>query len=244
MNAGEITVERLSKLEQFSKVPIFTKLSPRDVEEISKLATVKSYPSDSTVFFQDEPSDSMYLLLVGSVKVADRSAEGREKMLAILGPGEIFGEIAMLDGHPRSATVTTCEASELASISQKDFRRFAAGRPEILWNIIEALCERIRSTNAGMLELFSREVPSRILAVLKDLGEKHGKTQADGSCVISLKFGVQDLAAMVGASREVVSRLLHRYQDNGLIELGQNRQLVIVNPAALAKALEYSSEWS
>ena len=237
-------MEQASKLEQLSKVPIFSKLGPGDVEELGKIVTVKSYAPDSTVFFQDEPSDSMYMLLSGSVKVSDRSADGHEKILAVLGPGEIFGEFAMLDGHPRSAGVTTCERSELVSISQKDFRKFASSRPAVLWSVIEALCERIRNTNAGMLELASKEVPTRLLETLKQLSEKHGEHRPDGSCLITLKLTVQDLAAMVGSNREVVIRLLHRYEDNGLIQLGENRQLVIVNPRALSKAIEYSSAWS
>jgi CRP/FNR family transcriptional regulator, cyclic AMP receptor protein len=237
-------LELVKQLTATSRVSIFSKLSPGDVEQLVKIVTVKKYGADAAVFFQGEPSDSLYMLLKGSVKVTSASEEGVEKILDILGPGEIFGELAMLDGHPRSATVTTCEPTEMATISRKDFKNFGASRPEILWKLMGSLCERIRKTSGGMVEMSSKEVPYRLLAALHHLAEKYGQVAADGSCLISLKFGAQDLAAMVGSNREVVSRLLHRYEADGLIELGTDKKLIIPNPAALARALEYASEWS
>ena len=200
------------ELTATSRVSIFSKLSPGDVEQLAKIVTHKKYGTDAAVFFQGEPSDSLYMLLKGSVKVTGASEEGVEKILDILGPGEIFGEIAMLDGYPRSATVTTCEPTEMTSISRKDFQNFVASRPEILWKLMESLCERLRKTSGSMLEMSSKEVPYRLLAALHQLTEKYGQVAADGTCLISLKFGVQDLAAMVGSNREVVSRLLHQYE--------------------------------
>ena len=234
----------MKELSATARVSIFSKLSQADIEELTKIVTAKKYQPDAAIFFQGDPSDSLYMLLKGSVKVTQAAEDGRQKILDILGPGEIFGEFAMLDGHPRSATVTTCEATELASISHKDFRNFAASRPEVLWKVLQALCERVRKTSTEMLELSSREVPYRLLAALHQLAEKYGQVAADGSCLISGKAGVEDLVAMVGSSREVVSRLLHRYQEDGLIELGKNKQIIIPDPAALARALEYSTEWS
>ena len=237
-------VDLLRELSATARISIFSKLNQADVEELTKIISTKKYGPDAAVFFQGDPSDSLYMLLAGSVKVTQASEGGREKILDILGPGEIFGEFAMLDGHPRSATVTTCEPTELASISHKDFRNFVASRPEVLWKVLQALCERVRKTSTEMLELSSREVPYRLLAALHHLAEKYGQAAPDGSCLISGKVGVQDLVAMVGSSREVVSRLLHRYQEKGLVELGNNKQIIIPDPTALARALEYSSEWS
>src|SRR5258708_7944657 len=227
-----------------SRVSIFSKLNPGDVEQIAKMITYKKYETDATVFFQGEPSDSLYMVLKGSVKVTGASEEGAEKILDILGPAEIFGELAMLDGHPRSATVTTCEPTEMASISRNDFRTFVTSRPEILWKLMESLCEGLRRTSGSVLELSSKEVPNGLLPALHQLTEKYGQVAADGTCVISLKLRVQDLAAMVGSNRDVVSRLLRQYEADGLIELGKDKKIMIPNPAALARALEYSSEWS
>ena len=110
-------------------------------------------------------------------------------------------------------------------------------------NIIEDR-ETGRSRGFGFVEMSSKEVPYRLLAVLHQLTEKYGQVAADGTCLISLKLGVQDLAAMVGSNREVVSRLLHQYEADRLIELGKDKKIIIPDPAALARALEYASEWS
>ena len=236
-------VQVVQELTATSRVSIFSKLSPADVQELSNIVTVKQYAPDTAVFFQGEQSDSLYMLLKGSVKVTQTSAEGQKTMLDILGAGEIFGEFAMLDGHPRSATVTTCEPTELATISRRDFQDFVYTRPEILWKVLVSLCERLRKASAHMLELSCREVPYRLLAGLNQLVEKHGQVAADGSCMINLQFGIDDLTAMVGSNREIVSRLLHRYEEQGLIELGKNKQLIVPDPAALARALEYASDW-
>jgi CRP-like cAMP-binding protein len=227
-----------------SRVSIFSKLNPSDIEQLVKIVTRKNYGTDAAVFFQGEPSDSLYMLLKGSVKVTVTTEEGSEKILDILGPGEIFGELAMLDGCPRSATVTTCEPTEMASISRKDFQNFSASRPEILWRLMESLCERLRKTSGNMLEMSSKEVPYRLLAALHHLTEKYGQVAADGTCLISLKLGAQDLAAMVGSNREIVSRLLRQYEADRLIELGKDKRIIVPDPAALARALEYASEWS
>jgi len=235
-------LERVNEANAAARVSFFSKLSQADIEQLTGILKARKYAPNSAVFFQGDPSDSLYIVLKGSVKVTQASEDGHEKILDILGAGEIFGELAMLDGHPRSATVTTCEATELAAISRKDLREFVSTRPEILWKVMESLCERVRKTSTDMLELSSREVPYRLLAALSQLTEKFGKTAADGSCLISENFGLNDLVAMVGSSREVVSRLLHRYQEEGLVEMGKDK-LIIPDPKALTRALEYSGKW-
>jgi CRP/FNR family transcriptional regulator, cyclic AMP receptor protein len=235
-------LERVNEANATARVSFFSKLGQSDIEQLTEILKAHKYAPNTAVFFQGDPSDSLYIVVKGSVKVTQASEDGHEKILDILGTGEIFGELAMLDGHPRSATVTTCETTELATISRKDFRDFVSTRPEIFWKVMESLCDRVRKTSTDMLELSSREVPYRLLAALSQLSEKFGQLAADGSCLISENFGLNDLVAMVGSSREVVSRLLHRYQEEGLVELSRNK-LIIPDPKALARALEYSSKW-
>src|SRR6266404_1060282 len=230
-------------MQELSKVSIFEKLNENDVAKLGAIVTRKTHAPDTAVVFQGDPSDSLYILLSGSAKVHVTSAEGQGKILKILGAGEIFGELAMLDGSPRSATVTTLEPTEMAAIARRDFQTFVAGHPEILWKVIETLCERVRKTSAETLEMSSRDVPYRLLAALSQLAEKHGETGAGDSCCINLKLDVKDFAAMVGSNREAVSRLLHQYQEEGLIRLEKKGQIFIPSRKALAHALEYSSEW-
>ncbi len=231
-------------MKQLSNISIFEKLSADEIAKLGAIVTRKTYAPDTAVVFEGEPSDALYVLLSGSAKVYVTSDDGQQKILKLLGPGEMFGELAMLDGHPRSATVGTLESTEMASISRKDFQAFVASHPEVLWKVLETLCERVRKTSAEILEMSSRDVPYRLLAALNQLAEKHGETAADGSCRINLKLDVKDLTAMVGSNRETVSRLLHEYQEEGLVRLEKKGQIFIPSRKALARALEYSSEWT
>jgi CRP/FNR family transcriptional regulator, cyclic AMP receptor protein len=240
----ETSYAKKPELELVGKISIFSKLSRADLEELSRLSVVKDWPADSAIFFQGEPSDSLYLLLKGSLKVTETSSGGQARVLGILEQGEIFGELAFLDGQPRSATVTTCEPSVTASLSHQEFRKFAAARPEVLWKIMAALCDRVRKTSSDILEMSTHNVPHRLLTALTQLAEKHGQQQSNGTCLITMKISLRDLCAMVGAKADEVSRLLHRFQEDGLIELGKERQLIVRDRAALARAIEYSSEWS
>jgi CRP/FNR family cyclic AMP-dependent transcriptional regulator len=231
-------------MKELSNISIFEKLSADEIAKLGSVITRKTYAADQAVVFEGEPSDSLYILMSGSAKVYVTSEEGQERILKMLGPGEIFGELAMLDGHPRSATVATLEPTEMASMSRRDFQDFVANHPAILWKVLEALCERVRKTSAEVIEMSSRDVPYRLLAALSQLAEKHGETAADGSCRINLKLDVGDLTAMVGSNRETVSRLLHQYQEEGLVRLEKKGQIFIPNLKGLARAVEYSSEWS
>lgn len=240
----EAASSKKADVELLSGVSIFSKLSRQDLEELGRLAVFKTWPAEAAICFQGEPSDSMYLLLSGSVKVVETSSEGEPRILGILEHGEFFGELAMLDGQPRSATVTTCETCETASISHVDFRKFVSARPEVMWKVTEALCERVRKTSDDMLEMTSHDVPHRLLTTLTRLCEKHSQRRADGSLLITMKLSLRELAAMVGANTNEVGRYLRQYQQEGLLELGKDRQLIVRDPGALARAVEFSSEWS
>jgi CRP/FNR family cyclic AMP-dependent transcriptional regulator len=231
-------------VEQLSKLSIFQKLSAGEIAKLGSIVTRKTYAPDAAVVFEGDPSDSLYVLLSGSAKVHVTSEAGQEKILKMLGPGEMFGELAMLDGHPRSATVTTLEPTEMAAMTRRDFQAFVTSHPEILWKVVETLCERLRKTSADILQMSSKDVPYRLLEALNQLADKHGETAADGSCRINLKLDVKDLTAMVGSNRETVSRLLHQYQDEGLIRLEAKGRIVIPSRTALERAVKYSSEWT
>src|SRR5260370_28134249 len=118
------------------------------------------------------------MVIKGSGKVGSASGGGVEKVLDILGAGEIFGELAMLDGHPRSATVTTCEPTEMASISRQDFQNFVAGGPEILWKLMGAPCERLRETSRRMLENSFQKGPLQVLRAVAQLAAHNGPSAA------------------------------------------------------------------
>ena len=229
-------------MDELSRIPIFQKLRPEELEKLTRIVARRRYDRGTILFFEGDPSDSLYLILSGSVKVYQTSEAGHEKILKVLGPREIVGELALLDGHPRSATVAAMEDTEMLSISRPDFQAFAAERPEFLWKVIESLCEKLRRTSDDMVDQSFRDVPYRLLRALDQLCAKYGEATPEG-CRIALKLGTKDLASMVGSNLETVSRLLSQFQEDGLVRLERNH-VVVPDPKALARALEYASDWS
>lgn len=229
-------------MDELSQIPIFQKFTPPELDRLRGIVKRTRFRRDTVMFFQGDPSDSLHLIVAGSVKVYQTSEQGRERILKILGPREIVGELAMLDGQPRSASVAALDDAETLSISRRDFETLVAERPEILWKVVESLCERLRHTSGEMMEMSFREVPYRLLRVLAQLCDQHGQASPEGTR-IAIKLTSTDLAGMVGTSREDVGRLLAQFQERGLVRLDRG-QIVVPDPKALSRALEYASDWS
>jgi CRP/FNR family transcriptional regulator len=225
-----------------AKISLFEKLSPEELTKLESIVKRRMFKADTVVFFEGDQSDSMYVILNGSVKVYTKADDGSEKILTTLGKGEIFGEYSLIDGHPRSANIATLEGTEMLSISHKDFRQFVTNSPEILWKVLESLTERMRRTNAEQLQIAFRDVPFRLFKVLANLADKHGQTTSEGTR-INLKLTVRDLAGMVSANPEQVKRILNRLQSEGLIRADQGFFLV-PDLAAFKRGSEYQMEWS
>lgn len=180
------------------------------------------------------------MVLSGSVKVFQTSEDGKDQVLNTLGAGEAFGELAMIEGRPRTATVQSLEDSELLVLSRQDFEAFAEHHPKVLWKLLQALSERVRQYMESTLDLAFRDVPYRLLRVLQQLVQRHGVAEGDGRR-IGLSLGLGDLASMVGATPDTVGRLLERYEKDGLIRRSGESWLV-PDPRALDKALEYAAQ--
>ena len=230
-------------MKELASVSIFQKLSPKELKELGSIVTRRTFGPDTVVFFEGDRSDSLYVILSGSTKVYQTSDDGKEKILRTFGKGEIFGEFAMLDGHPRSASVATLEPTEMLAISHGDFRSFVESHPEALWKVTEALCERIRNMSDEMVNVTLRDVPYRLLRALNQLVERHGEASADGKGArLSTRLSVQELAGMIGASPDRVSRLLDKFHADGLVQLGEH--LAVPDVKALKRSLEYAQDWS
>jgi CRP/FNR family cyclic AMP-dependent transcriptional regulator len=230
-------------MHELARVSLFERLGAEELSRLSTIVKRRVFPADTVVFFEGDPSDSLYAIVSGSTKIYTTDHDGQEKVLSTMGPGEVFGEYSLIDGHPRSATVATLETSEILHISHIDFRQFVAGAPDILWKILESLTSRMRNQIAEVRELSFRDVPYRLLRVLVRLAEKHGKPAAD-ELVIGLSMTPATLSGMVGTSPERVSRLLHRFQADGLVRHADADHLLIPDMKALRRALEYSADWS
>jgi CRP-like cAMP-binding protein len=217
-------------VELLSRVPLFSELSREELERISRVSVARSFPAGVRVFHEGDHSDACYLVRKGDLRVTREHPDGRAIALATLGPGDIFGELAMLDGEARSASVETLSDSELLALPAADVRRLLADHPGIAVKLIAALTKRLRETNERVARQSFQTVPSRVAGVLTQLiAEESASTGRQG---ITIRMTQADLAQLAGTSRESVSRFLATLERAGVVSVGRGR-VTVVEPRRL-----------
>ncbi|MGD2055648.1 MAG: cyclic nucleotide-binding domain-containing protein [Gammaproteobacteria bacterium] len=204
-----------------TKVPLFADLDEAELARISSKAVTKRYPRNTTIINEGDISDSLYIILSGRVRVYLSDMDGKEVILNDQGPGEFFGEMALLDSAPRSASVVTTEKTELSIISKTDFEEFVLQHPQTLLKILQGSIRRLRSLTENVRSLALLDVYGRVARVLLQLAEKE-----DGVMKIRTELTQQEIANRVGASREMVSRILKDLRTGGYIEM-KERHIII-----------------
>src|SRR5438132_2824021 len=204
-------------------VPFFTRLSDRELDVVRSVATEKNYPKNAVVLTEGEMGDSLYMIQAGKVKVFIGDEEGREIILKILGPGAFFGEMSMIDKQPRSASVTTIEASTFLVLAHAAFERCVEQVPRIANLVMQMLAQRVREADRKIGTLALMDVYGRVASTLLELAVYSG-----GKLVVGEKLSQQDLANMVGASREMVNRILKDLTDRGFISI-ESKSITIIN---------------
>jgi CRP/FNR family transcriptional regulator len=218
-------------------VRIFQHLGADDLEKVAKIAKPKRVAANTVVFFEGNRADAFFIVQSGSLKVLQTARDGRVKILGTMGPGETFGELAMLDGQPRSATVETLTTADLLVIARKDFRELAMATPGILWGVLESVCARLRAQNDSELEAAFYGTQYRITKAVLKLAEKHGKVTPTG-VRIPPTFGAKDVAEMAASTTERAERILEKLEDDGLLYI-EDGDLVVRDLSALRRALDY-----
>jgi CRP/FNR family transcriptional regulator, cyclic AMP receptor protein len=200
--------------------PFFAALPARDVDKLLLRASCKSVRAGRQIFQKDDPGDGLYGVLAGHIAFTVDSEDGRVLTLNVLGPGEFFGEIALLDGKGRSVAAEAREASELLCISRHEFLAFVHDRPDMLLHIIGVLCGRIRLATQYIADTAFLDLHRRLAKQLLFLLDGNGQQQGD------LKVSHAELASMLGVSRERVTRQLSAWSNEGILEQGRNRLAV------------------
>ena len=195
-------------------VPLFATFPEEQLRMLSMVVTRKSAPRSTTIMAGGDPTDSLYIVLSGRLKVMMSDAEGKEVILSILGPGEFFGEMGLIDDEPRSATVVTIEPCELLSIAKRDFKKSLAENPDMSMAVMRGLVRRLREADRKIGSLALLDVYGRVARLLLDMAEN-----VDGEKVVTKRLPKQDIAKMIGASREMVSRVMKDLQTGGYIEM-------------------------
>ena len=210
--------------------PFIGALGERDADELLKQAVTRRVQPDEVIFRKDDPGTGLYGVVSGHVVVVADSAEGKELILNVFGPGEYFGEIALLDGEGRTATAIAREPSELLFLGRQHFMPFLARSPEATSRIIRLLCKRLRRTTALVEDSIFLPVSLRLAKQLLALVDVYGR-QAEAQPTFPVSQG--ELGRMLGVSREIVARQLAIWRRAGLVEMQRGR-ITLRNRAALA----------
>ena len=209
-------------------VSLFKSLDGAELAKFGELIREKSYPKGSVILFEDDPGDSLFVVRDGRVKVVLVADDGREVILGILGVGEHFGELALIDEQPRSAHVIAMEESTLLVLRRDDFRRRVEANPAVAWSLLTELSRRLRRADDKIGSLVLLDVPGRIARMLLDTADE------GGAPLIEKPLTHQTIAHIIGASRETVSRAMREFQDSGWIST-ERRRIRITDRSALEK---------
>ncbi|HEX5581455.1 MAG TPA: Crp/Fnr family transcriptional regulator [Gemmatimonadaceae bacterium] len=209
-------------------VALFRGLSRETLQRFAEVTREKRYPKGSVIVFADDPGDSLFIVRTGRVKVALVGEDGREVILGVMGMGEHFGELALIDDQPRSAHVIAMEDSILLVLRREDFRRQVEASPAVAWALLAELSRRLRVADRKIGGLVLLDVPGRIARVLLEAAPD---TESN---VVQHRLTHQTIAQMIGASRETVSRTMRDFQDAGWISV-ERRVVTITDRPALER---------
>ena len=200
------------------QAPLFAALDDEAAEALKATMTRTEIGRGQVLFSEGDPGDRLYVITSGKVKLGRASGDGRENLLAVLGPGEMFGELSLFDPGPRTMTATAVAETQLFGLKHESLSTILSGRPEVSKSLLAALAQRLRRTNAHLADLVFTDVPGRVAKALLDLSERFGRP-VEGGILVSHDLTQEELAQLVGASRETVNKALADFATRGWLKL-------------------------
>lgn len=219
--------------EVVRRAPLFTALD--EAAAVSLRASMDSIKiaKGSILFKEGDDGEHLYIIIDGKLKLGTSSGDGRENLLSILGPGEMFGELSLFDPGPRTSTATAVTDAKLLSLSHEKVIPWLKQHPEVSLQLLTRLSQRLRRTNEAVGDLVFSDVPGRVAKALIDLGERFGKTTPEG-LLVNHDLTQEELAQLVGASRETVNKALADFAGRGWLKL-DGRSVLIADIDRLSK---------
>ena len=219
--------------EVLSKAGLFQGVALEAAEALAGSLHEADYLRGDSVFVEGEEGDTLYIVLAGKIKIGRKAADGRENMLSVMGPSDMFGELSLFDPGPRTATATVVTDARLAALSHSSLRPWITDRPEIAEQLLRVLARRLRRTNDALADLIFTDVPGRVAKALLQLAERFGSQEDDGLHVRH-DLTQEELAQLVGASRETVNKALADFASRGWLRV-DSRAVTIVDADRLAR---------
>lgn len=204
-------------------VPLLARLSEEDRRAIAAHGVVKAHRAGAVMFREGSPGNSLHVVIEGSVRVAVLSPAGEEVTIALLGPGEFVGDLALLDGRPRSASAIALQPTKTLVVMRKDFTRWLSERPRAALALLETLSLRVRQTDEALADIAFLDLPHRLAKRLLYLATEHPEMRAKGRRTpgVRLRITQSELASMLGVSRESVNKQLNVFARDGWVALGR-----------------------
>ena len=215
------------------ETPLFEALSEEDTAALRAGIIDVHLDRGERLFSEGDTGDKLYIILNGKVKLSKAAPEGRENLLSVHGPGEMFGELSLFDPIPRTSSATAVTATRLAGLAHDELRTFLSSRPEVAMHLLQALAQRLRRINEVKADLVFTDVPGRVAKALLDLAERFG-TPIPAGIQVHHDLTQEELAQMVGASRETVNKALADFAARGWLQLAA-RSVLITDPDRLRK---------
>lgn len=225
----------MQAIQRLRSVPIFQRLSDTHLSHLGARLGERSYPRSAAIFHQGSEGDELHLIVSGQVRIYTNSESGQELSVRIFADGDFFGELALLDGRPRSATAETMRPTRTLTLHRTAFLQAIKADPGIAILVLEELSHRLRATNTYIEHLAGASAAQRIVRTLIDLADQHGIVESDATR-INLHLTQDDLASLVGTTRETVNRVLSGLREQGLVRI-ERAQLSVINLPALERTM-------
>ncbi|MGA0107699.1 MAG: Crp/Fnr family transcriptional regulator [Candidatus Nanopelagicales bacterium] len=215
------------------QAPLFVALDDEAASALRATMVEIKISRGDELFVEGDPGEHLYVIVEGKIKLGTASSDGRESLLAVLGPGEMFGELSLFDPGPRTATATAIVDSKVLGLGHEDLGPWLSGRPGVSQELLKSLAQRLRRTNEALADLVFSDVPGRVAKALLELSEKFGSRRDDG-LYVAHDMTQEELAQLVGASRETVNKALAEFAQRGWVKL-EPRAVLLVETERLSR---------
>jgi CRP/FNR family cyclic AMP-dependent transcriptional regulator len=227
-----------SAADSLKVVPFFSNLTPSEAAGLANRLVERKFNSGQIIFHMGDPAGLLYIITMGKVKISYVSSDGHEAVLAILGEGDFFGELALLDDSPRSASAEAIEPTQTLTLHRDEFLGFIDSNPAFSRQVLNVLARRIRHLNNQISDIFFLDLPARLARTLLYLAEQHGR-QTDDGVVIELSLTQTDMADMTGATRVSINKALGRFRRSQWVRV-EGRTVTILDSNALERLIQIS----
>lgn len=227
-----------SAAETLKIVPFFKNLGQSEASDLAARLVERRFTSGQIIFHMGDPAGLLYIITHGKIKIAYASSDGQEAVLAILGAGDFFGELALLDDSPRSASAESLESTTTLTLHRDEFLGFIDSNPAFARQVLNVLARRIRHLNNQISDIFFLDLPARLARTLLHLAEDHGRPVDDG-VVIEVSLTQTDMAEMTGATRVSINKALGRFRRAEWVKV-DGRTVTVLDAEALENLIHIS----